>query len=67
MEDAQTVLEEGLGLARSQPYPYAEARILEQMGKPSEALAIFTHLGAQKDIERLQNLARVSAGAERLA
>jgi tetratricopeptide (TPR) repeat protein len=53
-ETAEQVLEEGLALARQMPYPYAEARILEQLGRIDEALAIFQRLGAKKDIERLE-------------
>jgi tetratricopeptide (TPR) repeat protein len=53
-EEATAVLEEGLAVARELPYPYAEARILEQMGRTEEALAIFRRLGAQKDVERTE-------------
>jgi tetratricopeptide (TPR) repeat protein len=67
-EDAERTLEEGLALARSMPYPYAEARLLHvygqmhaQMGEPvparerlQEALAIFRRLGARKDAERAE-------------
>ncbi len=51
-EAAERAFEEGLSLARSTPFPYAEARMPEQMGRLEEALAIFQRLGAQKDIER---------------
>jgi adenylate cyclase len=51
-EDAAGILEEALALARSLPYPYAEARILEELGRSDEALAIFRRLRAQKDIDR---------------
>lgn len=54
VEDAGTVLNEGLALARSLPYPYAEARILVEMGTLDAALAIFQLLGAAMDIERIQ-------------
>ena len=53
--EAVTVLEESLEKARRLPYPYAEARILEQLGETGEALAIFRRLGAGKDIERLEH------------
>lgn len=53
-EEADRVFQEGLDVARSLPYPYAEARILEQMGKTEEALAIFRRLGAEKDSERIE-------------
>jgi tetratricopeptide (TPR) repeat protein len=67
-EEATGVLSEGLALARSMPYPYREACILEQMGilqqqrddpeqaqaRLEEALAIFRRLGAKKDIERTE-------------
>lgn len=52
--EAERALDEGLKLAVSQPYPYAEGRILEQMGRMEEALAIFQRLGAKKDIERIE-------------
>jgi tetratricopeptide (TPR) repeat protein len=51
-EEADRAFQEGLELARSLPYPYAEARILEQMGRGEEALMIFQRLGAAKDVER---------------
>jgi len=54
LEEAGMVFDEGLALARSLPYPYAEARILVEMGALDEALAIFRRLGAVKDIERIQ-------------
>ena len=64
-EEAAEILEEGLELARSLPYPYAEARILGQLGKTEEALAIFRRLGAQKDIERMeQELAALDRSAD---
>jgi tetratricopeptide (TPR) repeat protein len=67
-EDAQRSLEEGLSLARSMPYPYAEGRLLHvyglmylQRGEPEPAreqleaaLAIFRRLGARKDAERVE-------------
>jgi hypothetical protein len=66
--DAAHSLEEGLALARSMPYPYAEARLLHvygemhaQKGEPQRArerleaaLAIFRRLGARKDAERVE-------------
>jgi tetratricopeptide (TPR) repeat protein len=69
-DDAATAVEEGLVLARSMPYPYAEARTLQadgvlhhQKGEPElarqrleSALAIFRRLGACKDIEQLEQL-----------
>jgi transcriptional regulator with XRE-family HTH domain len=65
---AKQALEEGLALARSMPYPYAEARLLHvssalhaQKGEPEPAcerleaaLAIFRRLGARKDAERVE-------------
>jgi tetratricopeptide (TPR) repeat protein len=68
LADADHFLEEGLVLARSLPHPYAEARILVQMGllerqhgnlqgageRLKEALAIFRRLGAAKDVERTE-------------
>jgi hypothetical protein len=67
-EEAAWALEEGLSLARSMPYPYAEARLLHlssrlhaQVGKAeaarerlTTALAIFQRLGARKDIEQVE-------------
>jgi tetratricopeptide (TPR) repeat protein len=67
-EEAECALEEGIGLARSMPYPYAEARLLHlsgrlhtQAGKPETAqerleaaLAIFQRLGARKDVEQVE-------------
>jgi tetratricopeptide (TPR) repeat protein len=67
-EDAELTLEEGLSLARSMPYPYAEGRLLHaygemhaQKGEPEPArerleaaLAIFRRLGARKDAERTE-------------
>jgi len=63
-------LEEGLALARSIPYPYAEARLLRAESKLycalgerrlagerlEEAATIFRRLGAARDIERLDRL-----------
>jgi tetratricopeptide (TPR) repeat protein len=68
VSEAERVLEEGLLLARSMPYPYAEARLLHlsgrlhaQVGKPEAAweqlgaaLAIFQQLGAAKDIKQVE-------------
>lgn len=53
-EAAAKVLTEALHMAHVLPYPYAEARILERLGKLEEALAIFQRLGARKDIERTE-------------
>ena len=64
------MLDEGLALARSMPYPYAEARLLHVhgqllavQGEPElarkrleAALAIFRRLGARKDLERTEQL-----------
>jgi tetratricopeptide (TPR) repeat protein len=54
--EAGGVLAEGLARARSMPYPYAEARILAEMGKQEEALVIFRRLGALKDVQRIEKL-----------
>ena len=65
-DNAEGSLEEGVALARSMPYPYTEARLLQvcgqmhvQRGEPGPArerleaaLAIFQRLGARKDAER---------------
>jgi tetratricopeptide (TPR) repeat protein/DNA-binding XRE family transcriptional regulator len=67
-QGAERALEEGLSLARSMAYPYAEARLLHlsgrlytQLGKPeaarerlAAALAIFQRLGAHKDIQQVE-------------
>jgi tetratricopeptide (TPR) repeat protein len=64
--EAECVLGEGLTRARSMQDPYIEARILVQMGtlhqqrgepdlareRLEEALAIFSRLGAKKDVEQ---------------
>jgi tetratricopeptide (TPR) repeat protein len=66
--EAACALEEGLALARSLPYPYAEAHLLSvyaemhtQKGERDAArerleaaLAIFRRLGARKDAERVE-------------
>lgn len=66
-EQAVGIFEEGAALSRSLPYPYAEARILHELGvlereqgnlaraqeRLEEAIAIFQRLGAKKDIEQL--------------
>jgi tetratricopeptide (TPR) repeat protein len=66
--EAACALEEGLALARSLPYPYAEAHLLyahaemhTQKGERDAArerleaaLAIFRRLGARKDAERTE-------------
>jgi tetratricopeptide (TPR) repeat protein len=68
-DEAIAALEEGLELARSMPYPYAEGRLLHvyaelylQKGEPGPArecleaaLAIFRRLGARKDVERVEH------------
>jgi tetratricopeptide (TPR) repeat protein len=68
--EAVQALEEGLALARSMPYPYAEARLLHvyglvhvEQGEPEAArerleaaLAIFRRLGARKDMERTEQM-----------
>jgi hypothetical protein len=65
---AASLLSEGLQRARGLPFPYAEARLLEvsalldrQVGdddsahaRLAEALAIYTRLGAQRDLTRLR-------------
>ena len=64
--EAARSFEEGVTLARRMPYPYAEARALHEWAamdaasgdgaqaraRLQQALAIFTHLGARKDVER---------------
>jgi class 3 adenylate cyclase/tetratricopeptide (TPR) repeat protein len=76
-EDAERALDEGLKLAGSLPYPYAEARILHQLGlleqrrgehrqarqHLEEALAIFQRLGARKDRLRTEEALAELAGA----
>jgi tetratricopeptide (TPR) repeat protein/transcriptional regulator with XRE-family HTH domain len=66
-EEAERALEEGLALAWSMPYPYAEGRLLHvygemhaQKGEPEPArarleaaLAIFRRQGARKDTEQV--------------
>jgi predicted ATPase/DNA-binding XRE family transcriptional regulator len=66
--DAEQALEEGLTLARSMPYPYAEARLLHvygalhlQQNEPGRgaprlktALAIFRRLGARWDAAQVE-------------
>jgi tetratricopeptide (TPR) repeat protein len=66
--EAERALEEGLAVARSVPYPYAEARLLHAYGamhslkgEPERAgawlqaaLARFQRLGARKDSERVE-------------
>jgi adenylate cyclase len=67
-EEAARTLEEAVSLARSMPYPYAEARALHEYGvmfvqkgeqvaareRLEEALGIFRRLGAAKDVERTE-------------
>jgi tetratricopeptide (TPR) repeat protein len=62
-DEAAADLKEGLALARSLPYPYAEASILVEMGMLEEALAIFRRLGASKDIERTEQELAAHSGA----
>ena len=66
--EMEQALEEGIALARSMPYPYAEARLLHlsgrlqaEVGKPQAsrerlmtALAIFQRLGARKRSEEIE-------------
>jgi adenylate cyclase len=67
-ERAESSLAEGIELARSLPYPYAEGRMLFEGGvvrirrgevesgrdRLMEALAIFRRLGALRDVERTE-------------
>jgi len=67
-DEGQRVFEEAVHLARSMPYPYAEARALYEWGllrlqkgdpqqgqeRLEEALAIFQRLGARPHIERAE-------------
>jgi tetratricopeptide (TPR) repeat protein len=69
-DEAERAVEEGLSLARSMAYPYAEARLLHLAGQLrahleqpeaareqlEAALAIFQRLGARKDVERIESL-----------
>lgn len=69
-EQAAPTLREGLSLARSMQYPYAEARLLHVQGvlhtaqgevvhareRLEDALAIFRRLSARKDIEQTEHL-----------
>jgi adenylate cyclase len=57
-EEAKAILEEGLTLDRSLPYPYAEARCLVELGRLEEALVIFQRLGAKKDVEQIEDMLR---------
>jgi class 3 adenylate cyclase/tetratricopeptide (TPR) repeat protein/ABC-type cobalamin transport system ATPase subunit len=52
--EAEVALAEALMLARSMPYPYAEAQVLEARGETGEALVIYRRLGAVLDAERLE-------------
>jgi tetratricopeptide (TPR) repeat protein/transcriptional regulator with XRE-family HTH domain len=77
--EAACALEEGLSLARSMPYPYAEAHLLyahaemhAQRGERDAArerleaaLAIFQRLGARKDAERVEQTLAHSRRCER--
>jgi tetratricopeptide (TPR) repeat protein len=67
-DEAARSLEEGLAVARGMPYPHGEGRLLHvygllhaRQGEPARArerldaaLAIFTRLGARKDVERVE-------------
>jgi len=69
-EEATGIFEEGAALSRSLPYPYAEARILHQLGvleqeqgnparareRLEEALKIYQRLGAKKDVQQLERV-----------
>ena len=66
--EAEHALEEGLALARSMPYPYAEGRLLHVYGQMhaqkgetklaqqrlDAALALFQQLGARADAARVE-------------
>jgi tetratricopeptide (TPR) repeat protein len=66
--EAQGTFDQAVSLARSLPYPYAEARALHEYGvmrirqgnlagareRLDEALAIFLRLGARKETERVE-------------
>ncbi|HLJ69552.1 MAG TPA: tetratricopeptide repeat protein [Chloroflexota bacterium] len=70
LDEAESCLAQGLELTRSMPFPYAEARILCELGllqkqrekvkearqRLEEALAIFRRLGAKKDIEQAEEM-----------
>jgi hypothetical protein len=70
LPNAEQALLEGLHLARSMPYPYGEARLLQVYGQllaqgsdlePARdcleaALTIFRRLGARNDVERAEQL-----------
>jgi tetratricopeptide (TPR) repeat protein len=75
-DEAMQALDEGVALARSMPYPYAEARLLHvygamhlQKGEPEPArerleaaLTVFRRLGARREVERVeQAIAGLSA------
>jgi tetratricopeptide (TPR) repeat protein len=67
-DEARDLLDRGLELARSLPYPYAEGRLLWEEGlmlakqaepvpareRFQQALAIFRRLGAARDVERVE-------------
>ena len=78
-EEAGNAFEEAVSLARSMPYPYAEARALFEHGlmrsqkgeqqpgreRMEEALAIFQRLGARKDVEQAERaLAALARSAD---
>jgi tetratricopeptide (TPR) repeat protein len=68
-DQARSALHEGLQHARSIPFPYAEARLLEASAlldreegddtsahaSLEEALALYARLGAQRDVTRLRS------------
>lgn len=68
LEEAERAFWEALELARDLPYPYAQARVLSDLGLLAavrgdphatrayleQALAIFRRLGAKKDTERTE-------------
>ena len=70
VDSAKTVLEEGLQISRTLPYPYYEACVLAQLGilygqigdgrgadhHLHEALTIFRRLGARKKVEQVDSL-----------
>lgn len=75
-EEAEDALDTAMSLARDMPYPYAEGRALYEYGVVhlrrgdpdrgraalEEAEVIFRRLGAEKDLERAENVMRALAG-----
>jgi tetratricopeptide (TPR) repeat protein len=69
-DDAEDSIVEGLELARGMPYPFAEARLLEEHGAllaatgrfsgpaRKQAAAIYNRLGARIDSERIRSSVR---------